>query len=399
MKILVDSQLKKSGFSNFKGTPQRIQGFSVKNYQDALKFWENLRFAKYLDAHQNNYYDKMIRAENYSFLDKLTSYKDKSGFVEKYCEFTGFPNLKVVSDKIVSTWQGCINNISQIQSFNIIDNGYDPTCSLGLKKAFPGSDLDKGYVVIEGNGYVADENTVNNFKGQLWENLDQRIVSLNHPDTFPSIYTKSQVEKMLDKLDKKAKEIESDLNIKSGMGTFIGLTAAALLGPLGIIGGCALAGVLLGNHFKELATTTDPYEAAKFNRKIAEKLSDSQEKEDVKNFAFFIEIMKANLNRVSQGKTDSIFSRIKESPFVDCSNVTQVEAWQNKINGGYMKSKLRNRERLETDFRSMTTETKYDLIKDIIKYGTDDQSNKFSQYFKNDDDIANRYEKLLNSLK
>ena len=63
-----------------------------------------------------------------------------------------------------------------------------------------------------------------------------------------------------------------------------------------------------------------------------------------------------------------------------------------------MKSKLRNREALESDFYKMTTDTNYDLIKDV-KYATDDQSDKFSKYFKNDDDIANRYEKLLNSLK
>ena len=64
-----------------------------------------------------------------------------------------------------------------------------------------------------------------------------------------------------------------------------------------------------------------------------------------------------------------------------------------------MKSKLRNRERLENDFYQMSTDTKYDLIKDVIKYCTDDQSYRFSEYFKNDDDIANRYHALLESLK
>ena len=46
----------------------------------------------------------------------------------------------------------------------------------------------------------------------------------------------------------------------------------------------------------------------------------------------------------------------------------------------------------------MDTETKYDLIKDIIKYGTDEQSSRFIHFFKNDDDIAHRYDKLLKSL-
>ena len=56
-------------------------------------------------------------------------------------------------------------------------------------------------------------------------------------------------------------------------------------------------------------------------------------------------------------------------------------------------------EQLEKEFSSMSTETKYDLVKDVIKYATDEQSNKFSKYFKNDDDIANRYERLLESLR
>ena len=57
---------------SYQGTPQRMYGCTVRNYQDALKWWENLRFSKYLDAHCNDYYDKAIRADNYSFLDKLT---------------------------------------------------------------------------------------------------------------------------------------------------------------------------------------------------------------------------------------------------------------------------------------------------------------------------------------
>ena len=70
----------------FKGTPHRIPMIDVRDYHDALRMWDNLKFAKYLDAHQNSYYDKLIRKDNYSFLDKLTSYIDKSSFIEKFCE-------------------------------------------------------------------------------------------------------------------------------------------------------------------------------------------------------------------------------------------------------------------------------------------------------------------------
>ena len=413
MKVLngfsVYSQMNAHKSPGFRGTPYRIPNIVVRNYQDALEIWEQLRFAKYLDAHCNSYYDKSIRTDNYSFLDKLTSYSDKSSFIEKFCKFTEFPILKNISNKIDSTFKACIDQISKslnsdnyTSAYDIVDSGYDPTCSLGLKKAFPGSDLDKGYIILEGScnqSPIEDQNIVNRFKGKLWDNLDQRIVSLNHPDTFPSVYTKYQVKEMLHYLDNKAKEVENDLNFKMGAGSIVALTAASLLGPFAVIGGSALAGLLLGKHYKKMAETTDPYIAAKFNRKIAKKIDSSKTRKEAKNFAFFIETVVANLKQNPYGKSSSIFTGIKESLFANNSNVTQVEAWQNKINNGYLKSKLRNRIKLESDFYLMTTDTKYDLIKDVIKYCTDDQSSKFSQYFKNDDDIANRYDKLLQSLK
>ena len=45
------------------------------------------------------------------------------------------------------------------------------------------------------------------------------------------------------------------------------------------------------------------------------------------------------------------------------------------------------------------TDKKYELIKEIIKYSSNDQGYRFSEYFKNDDDIANRYDRLLAALK
>ena len=387
---------------SYQGTPQRIYGCTVHNYQDALKWWENLRFAKYLDAHCNDYYDKAIRADNYSFLDKLTTNFDKQAFIQKFCEFTKFPNLREISSQIDSTFKSCIKNISRTlnyrrgeSSHDIIDFGYDPTCSLGLRKAFPGSDLDKGYIILKGTGNTtSDEDVVNNFKSELWDNLDQRIVSLNHPDTFPSVYTKAQVKSILSKLDEIAKKVIDNAYIKVNLAQ-AGIAAASWLMGYRY----SPADKIVSEYFKKIETTTDPYKAALFNRKVAQKIKSPEDREIAKNFAFCAEIMYANLKKDHAGKTDSFFKDIAQSAFVVNSNVTQVNAWQAEINDGYMKSKLRNRERLENDFYQMSTDTKYDLIKDVIKYCTDDQSYRFSEYFKNDDDIANRYKKLLESLK
>ena len=375
---------------SFKGTPYRLPSVEIRNYQDALGVWENLRFAKFLDAHQNTASDKMIRQANYSFLDKLTSYIDKASFVEKYCEFTKFPNLKEISDKIDATFTTCINNIarnfncSYRSDYEILDSGYDPTCSLGLRKSFPGSDLDKGYIILKGvNSDSENETIVNNFKGALWEDLDQRIVSLNHENTFPSVYTKKQVIDKLNKYNKSAKY--------AGL-SFLGeVTGKLIFTPLTFFDA-------LEKYCQKPYTTTEPYDAALFNRRVA-FLTRSNEREDVKNFAFFIETVWENVKSPAHRKDSELVREVRNSPFACFSNVTQMSAWKRKIAGGYMKSKLRNREQLEKEFSSMSTETKYDLVKDVIKYATDEQSNKFSKYFKNDDDIANRYERLLESLR
>ncbi len=383
----------KSANVNFKGTPQRLQSGVVKDYQDALCFWERLRSAKYLDVHSDKTspYNKVIRQNNYSFLDKLTTIFDKSRFIQQFCEFTKFPNLALISQNIDNTFRTCIQNVStdlNSRSYGIIDSGYDTTCSLGLRKAFPGSDLDKGYIIIEGNHpYLSDETLTNEFKGQLWHNLDQRIVSLNHPDTFPDVYTKNQVLSMLSKMDLASYKLF--VREIMGGGSFFRMFASAIFG--------------IHNVEKKYpdavnSSETDPYNAAILNRAIARTLP-SYEREGAKNFAFFIETVLSNLRKNPTGKTDELFSKIKASMFARKSNVTQNSAWQERINNGYLKSKLRHREQLERDFAGMDVETKYELVKDVIKSSSNDEGTRFVQFFKNDDDISNRYQRLLESLR
>lgn len=362
--------------NNFKGKPHLAPQIPIRNFEDALKSWENLKFAKYLDVHDDafNASNKEIRKMNYSFLDKLTSYYDKSRFIEHFCEFTRFPNFKQVSEKMHKTFINCLKDISYAGSsrvtdsrYDILDAGYDPTCSLGLKKSFPGSDLDKGYVIIKGNDYDSINNsTIQNIKGELWHNLDQRIVSLNHPNTAIDVFTEKQVLDMLNWLDEKHQILERNNYLSTSK----------------------------NKH------STDPYIAGEFNRKIAKLINNPNQREDAKNFAFFIETVRENLGLTNDFlKNEYFFKKIKSSNFVKESNVTQIPAWREKIAGGYLKKKLANRNKLEQNFYQMPTETKYELIKDLVKHSSNDQSNKFSEYFTNDDDITRRYDSLLEALR
>lgn len=386
---------------NFCGTPERLYQGVVRDYHDALSVWERLKSAKYLDVHSDTTspYNKIIRQENYSFLDKLNTVFDKSQFIRRFCEFTKFPNLAQISQNMDTTFQNCLQNVSSSlgsSCYNVIDAGYDTTCSLGLRKAFPGSDLDKGYIIIEGNHpFYSEERVVNEFKGGLWNNLDQRIVSLNHPDTYPDVYTKKQVVSNLEKMDSATYQLFFKQFAKNKL-TFWGILSTAFNLPFSLVN----SWIKINQRYPDAVNNpeTDPYEAATFNRALAERLP-VREREDAKNFAFFIEIVLANLRKFPKGKTDALFSDVRASIFAKKSNVTQNSAWQTRIDNGYMKTKLRRREQLQRDFGQMDIVEKYELVKDIIKSSSNDQSSRFAQFFTNDDDISDRYQRLLRSLK
>ena len=86
------------------------------------------------------------------------------------------------------------------------------------------------------------------------------------------------------------------------------------------------------------------------------------------------------------------------SEFYKFSNAAQIPAWHWKTNFN-IKTKLKNRETLADEFPRMAIDEKYELVKDVIKSASGDQSEKFSKYFKNDDNIKDRFSPLLESLK
>ncbi len=409
------TKIQKKNKTNFKGVPSHIGYIDVRDWHDAVKYWNMLRRAKYLDVHSDgscNFY-KYIRDENYSFLDKLNTHTDKSEFISRFCEFTEFPNLKAVSQKIADTFESCIESIadrlnvstsSPGEPYKVLDSGYDPTCSIALEKALPGSDLDKGYIILEGNHmFKSDEDVVNTFSSELWEELDQRIVSLNHPDTFPAIYTKQQVKDKLHELNTVASDVINNPAKNGALAAAGAVIGNAILGPFGVPVGMFISGKLMNDTTKYLrlkaSTITTPHLAAEFNIEVAKRINSLLGKEEAKNFAFFSETVEANLPQNAWNKTDELFDEIKDSVFVKNSNVTQINAWISKIRSGYMKEKLKQRTNISRDFKyNMTTEERYDLIKDLIKYSSEDQSSKYSKIFKNDDNIKERYRTLLREL-
>lgn len=385
---LTTKKASKSAIPSFMGITQALPKITVNTVSDMISQWEKLKSAVFYEALDDKIYpyNKVTRAENFSFLNNV-QLKIKKEFVEYFKKFTDFPNFRRVSENIEDEYLKRITDAASSISHgvNVIAAGYDPTCSVGLKRAFPGADLDKAYVILENNSTYSNSYVVNNFKGHLWFNTDQRILSLNNEDTFPEVYTIDQVYDTLKKLNKLNFEITEKPNYENHSEYFTYF-------------------INRNAHRNRRLTELEPIKAGQYNIEIAKRLPyQNISKEYAKNFAYFIESVRDGKYLIND--SDELIltmnPSVTESSFVNYSGVTQMGAHKTKIKSGEIKikTKLQLRKELETEFDKMSIEDQYDLVKEIIKSVSKDNDNpKFAKYFKNDDNIKERYDKLNREL-
>lgn len=358
-----------SGGGQFQGITQRIPQLSISTAGDLHNQYRYLRFAKYYEALDDDIYpqNKFIRSENFSFLERIPQYL-KDFFVENFKNLTNFPNINKVSEKINNEFVANVLHAAN-NDVEVLMAGYDPVCSVGLKHALPGSDIDKAYIILgkKPDVYKSDNSVIADYKGALWDNVDQRILSLNNKDTFPEVYTFNRMYYILDRLDSMTRYMELDKNI---------------------------------DYFKEKRLyDINPVTAGEFNIMFA-KMNDEREfsKVFVKNFSYFIESVRDGkiAYKADDGIEKLVYSRLNRSPFVQMSNVTQMGAHERQINTGMkdIKKKLRARESLNDEFNSWNENLKFDFVKDLVKSVSKDQSPRFNKYFQNDDNIGERYDRL-----
>lgn len=358
-----------SGGRQFQGITQRVPQITINTAQDLHNQYHYFRYAKFYEALDDKIYpqNKFIRKDNFAFLERIPQYLKKV-FVDGYKALTDFPNISKVSDKINSEFVG---NALFAQNFDVkvLMAGYDPVCSIGLKHALPGSDIDKAYIILgrKQNSYRPDDELIASYKGTLWDTVDQRILSLNNENTFPEVYTIDKMFHTLDVLDSLTHKVGLDKDIE---------------------------------YFKQKRLyDINPVTAGEFNIKFAQMNDQSEiSKVYAKNFAYFIESVRDGkiAYTVDNDIVNVIHDRLNKSPFAWMSNVTQMGAHERQINTGMkdIKQKLRAREHLVDEFNMWNEDAQFDLVKDLVKSVSKDQGLQFDKYFRNDDDIAERYDRL-----
>lgn len=398
----------------FRGQPWKINlwDLGISSYgsitaKDAIKVFEKFKLGNYLDIVHSTYpptyepaaYYKSIRAANLEFLDRVTDTTEKKKFIEHYKELTGFPDLKKVSEKIKQEFVRAVKKTEQQSpQYKVLQMGYDGVCSVAKGKAFPGSDLDKSYIIIKGDPDWSynDGNTVKTFKGNLWKNTDQRILSYNHDTSFPQIYTENQVIKLFNKVE----SVANNLNLHKPIELPTPFFKKLFDGPR------------TTTLFKKYQSLMDKYhndyeEANPFFIKICEKFPicrsnkldiNYPSRENIKNFGFFIESFQRGdkLGNIDQDFLKDVTNCISNSDVAKLTNLAQLNAIKKGKNNE--KLKLKEREQLEKDFNSWPIDKQYNLIKNLIKASCDDNNTDFPEYFQDEIGIKDKFTPLINKL-
>lgn len=385
-----------SATPSFAGITPDVHNYVAKSIDDMMHYWHRFIHQSYVGSPTKQ--DKLLYS---GFLNDVP-FKVKGEFVERFKEITGFPDFKKVAQKIenefIKTIKAAVNASQKRYStaVKIIAAGYDPTCAVGLGKAFPGSCLRNPFIVYDCKKpsffsphwqFSGSDMVELQFRDFFRDETDQRIleVEFNKLDGMPHLpqmFLMKDLPKRLKFFDKYDSKIDADV-------------------------GYALDW-LKSYIFCDLKDKKlDPVEGALYNIKLS-KLFPNSEPADIptkekrsraKYLATFIESIRDGKYLIKD--EDSMFDLkniIDSSPFASYSNITQIKARKNLIAQGdfsFLPEKFSHREKLEKEFNKMSTEDQFDLVKEIIKasYGIADNP-KYIKYFKNDENLARQYKKL-----
>ena len=357
---------------SFRGRPwvlnpwdHNVPGTGNISANDAIILYEQLSSGNYLDIGEDRKDYKncqKIRENNLSFLDRVTSPAEQKKFIEYYQKETGFPDLGKVSENIKKEFVNAIDKTSlelNDPKFEVLQAGYDGVCSTGRGKAFPGSDLDKAYVIIKGTGYnEGDIGAVEQFKSGIWKNTDQRILSYNHDEAaFPQIYTENQVNWLVG---------YSEMNKKQEISPEIIELQAKKMGKY-------TTDYIDANPYYIKLCSTFPSR----NNNCVDIMSPSRE--NIKNLGFTLEAMREGVIFNKFGVLNN--PTVTNSDTFKLVNLSQLQALKAHSD---RKPKRLSRDNLHNEFKTWEIDRQYRFVKTLIKSACANNTaftQEFPQYF------------------
>ena len=295
-------------------------------------------------------FNKPARMQNYAAIEGLTDEKDQKAFVKRFKEVTKFPKHEEVLKNIFRHVNETLSKTSRAlnglfgTAYDVLFWGVDPSCSLGPTRGvpLPASDLDKSYIVLKGTGDLEkDGEVVSKFEELFQRSTDQRIVTFVQDKVgMPHVKTVAQIEAVLDKYDAIAEKL---LQTREQRDKYA--------------------------HLK--ATNEDDNTAGQFNIDLAAYLGDYSERDEMMDWALFLEpltwhekIKSPEKRRLLRGDAQRLVDRLNASPFVRYSNAMRLEKMGKRLP---LKDKLKQRLVLEKEFDAWPTEKQYRLVVALIK--------------------------------
>jgi len=428
MQIYFSGVIKKNKI-NFRGKPWLLNLNDLGTSKtgtltagEAIRIYDKFRLGNYLDVHDDliSPNNKLIREENLSFLSSLYDLGEQKKFITYYKELTGFPNLYEVSTRIEQQFLTAINKTETFLKksdfnypyfYDILCAGYDSTCSTGRRLALPGSDLDKAFVIVRGSDSdTYNRSIIEKFSGCLWNFTDQRILSYNHLNAFPQIYTISQLNSLITEvksrtnlmrlnekiiLPSKYREKLQNLKIndtilqmgyRSLLSSFIEPQLAILEKSFGLEKTTTQFELYKGllKQYNEDFIKANPFYlnlCKKFSLRYSNEIDRFNiSRENIKNFGFFIEALREGkllINQSNDFQFSKLFKSIIESDAYQLTNLSQLSAIKNS---SMKKNKIVAREKMVNEFSSLPIEKQYNLVKAIIS-NTCGDTQEFPQYF------------------
>ncbi len=328
------------------------QPVSLCKNADLQAFWDDIKYEnpekEYFNPDRGPYIAPNIEAiRKLSILDNL-SLRQKKEFVDLFCIETGFPDLDKVKQKAESEIEQSIHSLAQREDFDVKFIGYDKNSSIGRGVAIPGSDCDALFMIIDPKEHK-EPWYPGAIRWQFKDFVNQRLLC-THASGLPEVLSVSYIEKGL----KLANEAFQKAEFSSED---------------------------IERFEKNLADDTNDFvKSAEFNIRLASFIpKDDDKRTQYYKSAMLVELIRDGIVNENNFSPD-FMRKIKKSPLFRFSNLMKQRGLNNKLKEKHLK-----RLQLIKDFKSMSLDEQFSIVRDIIYFSFMQKNYEHKEYFENID--------------